>query len=71
MRYAQSTDNIINVVKQIAPWDLELVIFARSFKEYNEVIGAFTERFSSATKKVETALMSEDLMHPARRLLLE
>ncbi len=70
MKYAEQSDVIINVVKQIAPWDLEFVLFARSFKEYNDVIGAFTTHFKHAVKKIDTAIMSEDIIFPCSKLPL-
>ncbi len=68
MRYAEESKVIINIVKQIAAWDLEFVLFARSFKEYNDSIGAFTMHFKHAVKKIDTAIMSEDIIFPCSRL---
>ncbi len=68
MRYAEQSRVIINIVKQIAPWDLEFVLFARNFKEYNDSIGAFTTHFKHAVKKIDTAIMSEDIIFPCSKL---
>lgn len=70
LNYAEKSNTIINIVKQIAPWDIEFVIFARSFKEYNDSIGAFTTKFKNSIKKVETAVMSEDIIFPCSKLPL-
>jgi DNA-binding Lrp family transcriptional regulator len=70
MKYAEESKVIINIVKQITTWDLEFVLFARSFKEYNDAIGAFTTRFKHAVKKIDTAIMSEDIIFPCSRLPL-
>ena len=70
MKYAQESKVIINIVKQIAPWDIEFVLFARSFKEYNDAIGAFTTHFKHAVKKIDTAIMSEDIIFPCAKMPL-
>jgi len=71
MKYAEKSDKIINIVKQIAPWDIEFVVFAKDFQDYNKVISEFTEKFSSSIKKVETAIMSEDIIFPCKKLVFE
>jgi DNA-binding Lrp family transcriptional regulator len=71
LAYAEGSDKIIHLVKQIAPWDIELIIFAENFTEYNRFIGQFTERFAQQTRKVETAIMGEDIVLPAKHLIFE
>jgi DNA-binding Lrp family transcriptional regulator len=68
MKYAEQSDKIINIVKQIAPWDLEFVLFCKSFDDYNKTISKFTEKFKDSIKKVETATMSEDIIFPCNKL---
>lgn len=68
MKYAEQSDKIINIVKQIAPWDLEFVLFCTSFDDYNKTISKFTEKFKDSIKKVETATMSEDIIFPCNKL---
>lgn len=71
MKYAESSEEIINIVKQISTWDLEFVIFAENFQDYNRVIGEFTKKFSKSIKKVETAIMSQDIIFPCKKLVFE
>ena len=33
MTYFQGSKKIINLVKQVAPWDFELIIFANNFED--------------------------------------
>jgi DNA-binding Lrp family transcriptional regulator len=68
MNYGKESNKVINIVKQIAPWDIEFIIFATSFKDYNEVVSDFTKKFTKSIKKVETATMSEDIIFPCRKL---
>ena len=70
MKYAEKSEKIINIVRQIAPWDLEFVVFANSFEDYNKVISDFTEKFKKSVRKIETAVMSEDIIFPCRKLLI-
>jgi Lrp/AsnC family leucine-responsive transcriptional regulator len=71
LAFAEGSDKIIHLVKQIAPWDLELIIFATSFTEYNTFLGVFTQRFAGVVQKIETAIMSEDIVLPAKKLIFD
>ena len=70
LRYAEKSDKIINVVKQIAPWDFEFIIFARSFEEYTTAINDLTKTNPKIFKKFETAIMSEDVIFPCKEVYL-
>lgn len=71
MNYCESNPNIIHLVKQISPWDIELEIMCQSYEEYNSIISQLTERFSNIINKVETAIMSEDHIFPAKKMVFE
>ncbi len=68
MRYAEKSDKIINVVKQIAPWDFEFIIFAKSFEEYTNTINELTKTNPKMFKKFETSIMSEDIIFPCKEV---
>jgi len=68
MNYAEKSNKIINVVRQISLWDFEFIIFAESFKDYNEIINKLTKNFPLLIKKVETAVMSEDVIFPCKKV---
>lgn len=70
-KYITNSPVIINSVKQIASWDLELVSFARSFAEYDKTISDFTREFSENVQKIETATMGEDIIFPCKKFLLD
>ena len=42
MKYAEKSDKITNIVKQIAP-DFEFIIFAKNFEEYTNTINDLTK----------------------------
>lgn len=71
MSYAEKSDTIINIVKQIAPWDFEFILFTKNFQEYNNAISKFVEIFEIAIRKVETSAMSEDIIFPCKELIFE
>jgi len=70
-RYFEQSTTIINVVKQLAAWDLEIIIFARNFAEYESSIAQFTKKFETAVQKIETATMGTDILYPCNTPLLE
>ena len=69
LKYAENSDTIINIVKQVAPWDFEFILFAKSFQEYNNAISKLTQKFSKTIKKIETATMSQDIIFPCQQLI--
>jgi len=71
LNYAEQSDKIINIVKIVAPWDFEFVIFAKNFNEYSEAVSEFTEKFSKNIKKIETATMGTDIIFPCEKLIFE
>lgn len=70
-QYVKSHPNIINLVKQISPWDIELEIMVKSHQEYNKIIDDVKEEFSEIIVDVESAIMSEDYVFPAEKMIFE
>ncbi len=68
MKYAEKSDKIINVVKQIASWDFEFIIFAKNFEEYTITINDLTKTNPKMFRKFETAIMSEDIIFPCKEV---
>ena len=71
MEYTRKNPNIIHLVKQISPWDIELEIMCESYHQYNQIISALTLEFSEVISKVETAIMGEDYAFPAQKMIFE
>ena len=69
--YCRLHPKIIHLVRQISPWDIELEIVCESYLDYNEIISNLTKEFSSVINKVETAIMSEDYVFPANKMIFE
>lgn len=70
MNFAEKSNKIINVVKQIAPWEFELILFVKNFQEYLETIDQLTKTNPKIFKKIETSIMSEDVIFPCREVYL-
>ena len=71
MDYALNNENIIHLVKAISPWDIELETRCKNFSAYNAVISSLTKEFSKNIQKVETAIMGQDYIFPAERMVFE
>lgn len=71
MEYTRNVPNIIQLIKQISPWDIELETMCGSYTQYNEIISGLTNEFSDIISKVETAIMGEDYLFPAEKMIFE
>ncbi|MFC1685534.1 Lrp/AsnC family transcriptional regulator [Nanoarchaeota archaeon] len=71
MNYSKRNPKIIHLVKQISPWDIELEIMSESYHDYLEIISDLTKEFSKVINKVETAIMGEDHLFPAKKMIFE
>lgn len=65
MEFCRGHPNILNVVRQISPWDVELEVMVGSHGEYNGVLHQLREVFPSELRNVESAVMGEDYIFPA------
>ncbi len=71
MEYARKQPQIIHLIKQISPWDIELEIMCDHYQEYNQIISDLTREFAGIINKVETAIISEDYVFPAPKMIFE
>ncbi|MDD9954026.1 MAG: Lrp/AsnC family transcriptional regulator [Candidatus Woesearchaeota archaeon] len=69
MTYALQHRHIIHVPKQISPWDLEFEIMVTNYHDYNSIINDIKEQFVDIILDVESAVMSEDHLFPAKKVL--
>lgn len=70
-RFCQMHPNIVYLVRQISPWDVEVEIMVRNYAEYNEIINRIKEEFSENLGNVESAVMNEDYVYPFERTVFE
>ncbi|MDO8460375.1 MAG: Lrp/AsnC family transcriptional regulator [Nanoarchaeota archaeon] len=71
MNYCLNHPNVIHLIKQISPWDVELEIMCENYQKYNNIISEITEKFAHIIRNVETAIMSEDYVFPSKKLIFE
>ncbi len=71
IEYCRKQERIIHLVKQISPWDMELEIMCDDYNQYNQILNELTEGFAEIIKKVETALISEDYIFPAEKMIFQ
>ena len=71
LEYCRQNPKIIHLVRLISPWDIELEIMCESYLDYNEIISKLTQEFSEIINKVETAIMGEDYVFPAEKMVFE
>ena len=71
VNYAKNQKNVIHLIKQISPWDIELEIMCESYHEYNKIINELTKLFPNTIQKVETAIMSEDYVFASKQMIFE
>jgi len=71
MEYTRKQPEIIHLVKQISPWDMELEIMCDHYVDYNRIITDLTQEFCEIISKVETAIITEDYVFPATKMIFE
>ncbi len=71
MEYTRKQPQIIHLIKQISSWDIELEMMCDYYQEYNQIICDLTQEFSGIINKVETAIISEDYVFPASKMIFE
>jgi DNA-binding Lrp family transcriptional regulator len=71
MHYLLNIPEIIHIVKQISPWDMELEIMCESYADYNNIIDSLTKEFPNTIKKIDTAIMNEDYVFPYKNVLFD
>ena len=55
---------MVNYVRQIFPWDIELEIMVENYQQFNKIINEIKNEFSEKLINVESAIMSEDHIFP-------
>jgi len=63
--------NIIHMVRQITPWDVELEIMVENYSKYNRILHRIKEEFADSLRNVESAIMSEDYVFPAKKTIFD
>ncbi len=68
--YVESTTDMINVLEQIAPWDMEIVQFNTSFQEYTMSLEKFSKAFADDIERTDFSAMYLDIIYPCKKMPL-
>ncbi|MFH0906366.1 MAG: AsnC family transcriptional regulator [archaeon] len=66
IEYCMKNPNVVYLVRQISQWNMELEIIVKSYHEYNILINDLREKFSEIIENIESAIMSQDYIYPAK-----
>jgi DNA-binding Lrp family transcriptional regulator len=69
--FCKAHPNILNVIRQISPWDVELEIMVLNYSEYNRIMHQLRKLFPHELRNVESAIMSEDYVFPAKKTIFD
>ncbi len=65
-KYCKSHPNITAYVKVIAPWDVELEIVAKNYKQYITIINGIRKEFADTLITTEFMVLEKSILYPAR-----
>jgi Lrp/AsnC family transcriptional regulator, leucine-responsive regulatory protein len=68
--FCKTHPNIVNYVKVIAPWSIELEMIVESYSDYNKVISKIKEEFADSIVNVDSIILSEDYLYPAKMTVM-
>jgi DNA-binding Lrp family transcriptional regulator len=71
VNYLLSHPNILHVVKQVGPWEIELEIMVENYLKYTEILNEIKEHFPDEILDVDTAIMGGDYVFPCQDIVFE
>jgi len=69
--FCRTHPNIVNTVRLIAPWDYELEIMVENYAQYNAIMHQLRSLFPHELRNIESAIMSEDYVFPAKKTIFD
>jgi DNA-binding Lrp family transcriptional regulator len=67
LEFCSSQANIIHIVRLIGPWEYELEILVENYAAYNKIMHRLRALFPHELRNIESAVMSEDYVFPAKK----
>ncbi|MCI0503705.1 Lrp/AsnC family transcriptional regulator [Candidatus Micrarchaeota archaeon] len=67
LEFCKSQPNIVHIVRLIGPWEIELEIMVENYAAYNKIMHELRALFPHELRNIESAVMSEDYVFPARK----
>lgn len=71
LEFCEGHPNVIHVVRPISPWDVELEIMVENYAQYNGIMRQLRSLFPHELRNIESAIMSEDYVFPARKTMFD
>jgi len=69
--YCKTHPNIVAYVRVIAPWDVELEIVAKNYREYLSIINGLKKEFVGSIASAEFMVLERNTLYPAREKIFE
>jgi len=69
--YLKKNKNIINILRMLGPWTLELEIMVENYHEYNKIIRELRNKFPEIVVDIESAIMNEIEIFPSKKMIFE
>jgi DNA-binding Lrp family transcriptional regulator len=63
--------NVVNFLKVVAPWSIELEIMTENYAHYREIINHLRHEFADSLVNVESTNLAEDYIYPARATIFK
>jgi DNA-binding Lrp family transcriptional regulator len=70
IQYCNKSRQVLTYVRQITPWDAEIHVMTKTFKEFNQLIREVKDEFADYLLDTESANVVEEHIYPAGKLLL-
>lgn len=69
--YFKKSKNILNIVRMIGPWTLELETMVESYHDYNKIIHEIKTKFPNIILDIESAIMNKEYLFASNKLIFE
>ncbi|MBI5223974.1 AsnC family transcriptional regulator [Candidatus Micrarchaeota archaeon] len=63
--------NVIHLIRQISPWEMELEIMIETHQKYNELLNRLKKLIPENLRNVESAVMSQDYVFPGKKTIFD
>lgn len=71
LEFCKTQPNIVHIVRLVGPWEIELEIMVENYAAYNKIMHELRALFPHELRNIESAVMSEDYVFPARKTIFD
>jgi Lrp/AsnC family transcriptional regulator, leucine-responsive regulatory protein len=69
LEFCKSQPNIVHIVRLVGPWEFELEVMVENHAAYNRIMRDLRALFPHELRNIESAVMSEDYVFPAKKTI--